>query len=139
VRDNQQAVNVSVFDNPRGKKKTPHTLEWWRNAAFCLSVLLGAGGGTAGIVAAAPANQLEAKIEKTESVVSSQQKKLDEIASKIDGLVDSNNMQIAREEAHRLTDNMPDDKRSREYDRILARNLSRLSNGKEPCGDLACY
>ena len=140
MRDNQNAVSVSVFDNPRGRKKPDSSVrDWWKNAVFCLSVLLGAGGGTAGIVASSPGRPLVQKIEKTESAIAAQQKKLDDIEIKLDGLVSSSNMQVAREEAHRLTDGLTGDLRAKEYDRILARNLSRISRGLEPCGDLACH
>jgi hypothetical protein len=45
----------------------------------------------------------------------------------------------AREEAHRLADEIRDRRRSAfEYDRLFELNLRRLAAGKDPCGSLAC-
>ena len=46
---------------------------------------------------------------------------------------------VARKEAHRLTDDIRDRRRSAfEYDRIFEMNLRRLAAGKDPCGTLEC-
>lgn len=45
----------------------------------------------------------------------------------------------AREEAHRLTDDIRDRRRAAfEYDRLFELNLRRLAAGRDPCGTLAC-
>ncbi len=46
---------------------------------------------------------------------------------------------IARAEARRLTDDIPNRKvAEREYERLFERNLQRMARGLDPCGTLAC-
>lgn len=66
-------------------------------------------------------------------------KKIGALEDKTEEIQSVQHKDIARQEARRLTKDIPNrERREREYDRLFGLNMSRLKGGREPCANLRC-
>jgi hypothetical protein len=129
----------------------------WKFIFFALAVLGGGGIGSWGLQTflgtSASASELQMVSSRNDSEHSEikgtlvvQQKVTAENTTAIKGVTETvqkiesaQTRDIARAEARRLTDDIPNRKvAEREYERLFERNLQRMARGLDPCGSLAC-
>ena len=76
------------------------------------------------------------RLETGQTVNTTKIERLEETTGEIQSVQHKN---IARTEARRITDSIPNRKRrEKEYDRLVERNLKRIKRGQDPCQDLDC-
>lgn len=129
----------------------------WKFILFGLTVLAGGGIGSWGLQTflgtSASASELQVVSTKNDAEHSEikgtlvvQQQITTENTTAIKGVTatvekieSAQTRDIARAEARRLTDDIPNRKvAEREYERLFERNLQRMARGLDPCGTLAC-
>lgn len=135
--------------------ETGGSLSWkgWRALAIAIVAVLGGSGGFVGFqfvtqvelesTVQASEQRTDAKIEQVKTDVSTQVSgittKIVTLEGKVDDVKDYQVEQDARQEARRITEEIPGrEQREREYDRIRELNEQRLKNGKEPCATRTC-
>ena len=133
-------------------------IKWAKRAIVALLSLAGVGGvGWMGVqvvlVKPASAADMSVRFEKNDiehgNILTTQKADhaltvandtaVKALTQEVGGIKNILSKDVARKEAHRLTDEIRDRRRAAfEYDRIFEINLRRLAAGKDPCGTLAC-
>jgi hypothetical protein len=81
----------------------------------------------------------DSRFVKIDTTLSTHTEQIAEMDTQITEIQEVQHADIARTEARRITELIANrEKRESEYDRLVAKNLIRLKEHKEPCGNLEC-
>jgi uncharacterized coiled-coil protein SlyX len=129
----------------------------WKFIASCLGVFL--GGGTIATLATTVGvgtsvaddfgtfkmsqgyahEHIEKALESQDKRATEQDKKIEGISDVIGSVQTTQQRDVARTEARRLTEKIRDrEEREETYDRLYELNLRRLQRGSDPCGNVSC-
>ena len=122
-----------------------------RLAIVAVALLLGSGVGGLGLSnilnggadakteSKEPSGTFNVRFERLETGQAVNTQKIEKLDQQVGQIQTVQHSDIARTEARRLTDQIPNRRRREEaYDRLVELNIRRLKRGQDPCQNLGC-